>query len=69
MKKSTSPEWKEEELTERKSSCTVPEHTMEEPLIHNMLRMFAGLTLFLYASSCDDKCSRIGSIGSDFVAH
>lgn len=29
----------------------VPEHIMDEPLIHNMLRTFAGLTPFLNATT------------------
>lgn len=54
-------------LMEMKSSCTVPEHIMDELLIHNMLRLFAGLTPFLPASSCDDKCSRISEHVGPFL--
>lgn len=35
----------------------VPEHIINEPPIHD-IRVFAGLTSFLNASSCDDKSCR-----------
>lgn len=69
MKRSTSLECEEKWLMETKSSCTVPEHIMDELLIRNMLSLFAGLTPFLPASRCDDKCSRISEhVGPFFTS-